>query len=447
MTDGNLGLVGAVSMALGGMIGGGIYAVLGVVVNISGTLSWLSFLLAGVVAMCAGYSYVKLNRLSGPEGASPTYLEWFADSSTLAGMAGWTLLLGYVGSMAMYGYAFGSYAVDMLGVEAVLGVPLRPLLSAAIVLSFVALNVVGVEESNWVEIVLVVVKIVVLLGFVALGLYYGTRNGQLTAGTQSAEGLSTASAAIMAAAVSFVAFQGWQLLLYSQGTIEDHSDTVPTAIFVSIPSAVAIYIGVAVVTTSLVGLDLIAQHPEVALATAASQFGGSLGHFVISASALFSTASAINATLFTSAQFSDRLIANGLLPDVLDAETPADPEESGGLPTRIVLVFGALTTLFTILGSLQGITSFASLTFIVVFGGMSYLALTQRDHAAVSAIPPAVGLVGTATFLPLMLWHLFSAQRSVFYTVVGIAAVAVVVEVAYFRYDGFGQPPATTADD
>ncbi|MWG36979.1 APC family permease [Halomarina oriensis] len=447
MSDGKLGLTGAVSMALGGMIGGGIYAVLGVVVNVSGTLAWASFLLAGIVAMCAGYSYIKLNQLSEPEGASPTYLEWFADSSTLAGMAGWTLLLGYIGSMAMYGYAFGSYAVDMLGVEAVVGIPIRPLLSAAIVLSFVGLNVVGVEESNWVEIVLVVVKIVVLLGFVALGLYYGLGNGALTTGASSFAGASTASAIIMAAAVSFVAFQGWQLLLYSQATIEDHSDTNPKAIFISIPSAVAIYIGVAVVTTSLVGLDLIARHPEVALATAADQFGGSLGHFIISASALFSTASAINATLFTSAQFSDRLIANGMLPDVLDAETPNDPEEAGGLPTRIILVFGALTTAFTVVGSLQGITSFASLTFIVVFGGMSYLALTQRDHPDVSAIPPAIGLLGTATFLPLMLWHLFSSQRSVFYTVVGIAVVAVAVELAYFQWNEFGQPPATTADD
>lgn len=114
---GDLGLTGAVSMALGGMIGGSIYAVLGVVVKVTGALAWLSFVLAGLVALCAGYSYIKLNQLNDPEGVSPTYLEWFADSSTLAGMAGWTLLFGYVGSMAMYAYAFGSYAVDMLAVE------------------------------------------------------------------------------------------------------------------------------------------------------------------------------------------------------------------------------------------------------------------------------------------------------------------------------------------
>ena len=425
---GDLGLTGAVSMALGGMIGGGIYAVLGVVVNISGATAWVAFLLAGLVALCAGYSYIKLNQLSNPEGASPTYLEWFADSSTLAGMAGWTLLFGYVGSMAMYAYAFGSYSVDMLGVEQVFGLPLRVLLSLAIVGLFVGLNLVGVEESGWVEVVLVVLKIAVLVGFVGFGLWFGSSNGGIDTGIDS-----LGFEPIMAAAMSFVAFQGWQLLMYSQSTIKDHSDTNPTAIYLSIPTAVLIYIGVAIVTTSIVGVDLVSQHPEVALATAASEFGGGTGHFIIALSALFSTASAINATLFTSAQFSDRLIANDLLPDRLDTSTPDEFEEGEELPKRIILLLGVLTAAFTVVGSLEGITSFASLTFIVVFGAMSFLALQQRDHEDVSAIPPAVGLVGTVLFLPMMVWHLFTSQRAVFYTVAAISVVVVVLELVYFE--------------
>jgi amino acid transporter len=448
--DGGLGLIGAVSMALGGMIGGGIYAVLGVVVKVTGALAWLSFVLAGLVAMCAGYSYIKLNQLSHPEGASPTYLEWFADSSTLAGMAGWTLLFGYVGSMAMYAYAFGSYAVDMLAVEQIFGFPLRALLSLAIVGAFVGLNLVGVEESGWVEIALVVLKIAVLVGFVAFGLWFalggggaGAAGGTAGVGAGGGDGIqlglgSLGFEPIMAAAMSFVAFQGWQLLMYSQGTIEDHSDTNPTAIYISIPTAVAIYIGVAIVTTSIVGVALVSQRPEVALATAASAFGGSMGHFIIALSALFSTASAINATLFTGAQFSDRLIENELLPQQLDPKSPDEFEEGEHLPKRIILVLGVLTAVFTVVGSLEGITSFASLTFIVVFGGMSYLALTQRDHEDVSAIPPAIGLVGTAMFLPMMVWHLYAAQRGVFYTVALITVVAVAVELAYFEIDALG---------
>ncbi len=131
----------------------------------------------------------------------------------------------------------------------------------------------------------------------------------------------------------------------------------------------------------------------------------------------------------------------GDVPTRPDASSPDDPEEGGGLPKRIVLLLGLLTAAFTVVGSLEGITSFASLTFIVVFGAMSYLTLGQRDHENVSAIPPAIGLVGTTLFLPMMLWYLYTAQRGVFYTVVTIAAIAVAVELAYFKTDAFGYSP------
>ena len=169
---------------------------------------------------------------------------------------------------------------------------------------------------------------------------------------------------------------------------------------------------------------------------AASQFGGRWGHFVISPSELFSTVSAINATLFTGAQFSDRLIENGLLSQRFDESTPEEFEEGEDVPKRVVLVLGVLTTAFTVVGSLERITSLASLTFIVVFGGGSLLAFQQRDDD-VSALPPAVGPVGTAVFLPLMLRNPFSTRRGVFYTVAGLAVVAVAVELLDVETDVF----------
>ena len=55
-----MGLPGAWAMAVGGMIGGGIFSTLGGVVAIAGVWAWLSFVAAGLVALAAGYSYVKL---------------------------------------------------------------------------------------------------------------------------------------------------------------------------------------------------------------------------------------------------------------------------------------------------------------------------------------------------------------------------------------------------
>ena len=59
-TPGKLGFNATWAMAVGGMIGGGIFSTLGVVVGIAGSLAWLSFVAAGLIALAAGYSYVKL---------------------------------------------------------------------------------------------------------------------------------------------------------------------------------------------------------------------------------------------------------------------------------------------------------------------------------------------------------------------------------------------------
>jgi hypothetical protein len=69
-----LGFNATWSMAVGGMIGGGIFSTLGVVIGIAGGWAWLSFAAAGFIAFCAGYSYVKLAEHYGEGGGAFTFL-------------------------------------------------------------------------------------------------------------------------------------------------------------------------------------------------------------------------------------------------------------------------------------------------------------------------------------------------------------------------------------
>lgn len=429
------GLRNAVSMALGGMIGGGIYAVLGIVVAAAGPGAWLAFGLAGLVALCAGYAYVSLNRRTGHPGGAVVFVEEFLDASTVAGMVGWTLLVGYLGSMAMYAFAFGSYFVDLTGVALTATLPVvgavpvaRPLASVGVVAAFVALNALGVRETGFVEDLLVAAKIGVLGVFAVVGLRYGWQQGSLTLGLGELTGMGAATAA----AASFVAFQGWQLLFYDQDSMDDPRRTLPRAVFVAIPAAVVIYVAVALVTVALVP-ELVRQHPDTALAVAAGEFLGPVGRAVIGASALVSTASAINATLFSSSLLTQRLVRDDLLPPRIGAP---DGTPEGKPPVSAVFVLGGITAAFAVLGSLGGITSFASLSFIVVFGGACALALRNADELGCSRLPPALGLVGCGTFLPLLFLRLFREEPATFRTVVVVAVVVVGLELLYFRRPG-----------
>lgn len=421
MGNDNLGLLESVSMAIGGMIGGGIFAVLGVVATTSGTAAWLAFVAAGAIALCSGIANVALNNATDGNGGPITYIQQFTDRSTLAGMAGWTFTVGYIGTSAMYAFAFGSYFTELVGIHTVAGLPTRPLVSVSVVAVFVGLNALGAHASGRTENLLVGLKVGILLLFVLAGLYYGFRTGQLHSGFSS---LGTGP--LIAAAVSFVAFEGWELLLYDQESIRDPEETIRNAIYISIVAATALYAANAVVTTSLLDASTISQHAETALAIAAEPFLGQVGFILISAAALFSTGSAINATLFSTARFTDRLAANDLIPDQLS-------EESDDEPIRELLTVGLLAAAFTAVGSLQGITSFASLTFIVIMGGMNYLAIANRRETDISSLIPSLGFIGTMITIPLLLWHLYSKEFGVFLTAVGIAMAVIIVEVLYFE--------------
>jgi amino acid transporter len=259
----DLGLKEAVSMALGGMIGGGIYAVLGVVAQITFSAIWLAFLLAGIVAMCAGYSYHKLNTLTDNRGGSVTFVQCYIENTTLAGMTGWTLLFGYIGSMAMYAFAFGEFTAAFTIVPAAVGgMPTRPLTSVLAVAGFAGLNLIGARTSGTVENALVALKIGILVLFGVLGIVYAGEFSPVS--FDSGLGQLSGGGPLVAAAISFVAFQGWQLLYYDQESIKDPANTIRRAVYISIPVAVAIYILVGMVTVTLVPEALTAR-PHVAL--------------------------------------------------------------------------------------------------------------------------------------------------------------------------------------
>jgi hypothetical protein len=69
----------------------------------------------------------------------------------------------------------------------------------------------------------------------------------------------------------------------------------------------------------------------------------------------------------------------------------------------------------------------------VVFGGVSLLAVRQRNSDQVNSVVPAVGAVGAAAFFPLLLYRLYAAQPGTFYTVLLLAAAVLGVELFYFE--------------
>ncbi|MBT33213.1 MAG: amino acid permease, partial [Thalassobius sp.] len=153
------------ALAAGGMVGGGIYTVLGVVIAVSAQWTWFAFLFIGILAIVSTYSYVYLSNKYGESGGAFAFLEKI-DKEKIAGSLAWMLVLGYVLTISVYAYAFGHYlSFAFHGNETIIR-----FLAAGIVVALVGLNLAGVGKMTKVEIAIVSVNLLVLLGLGAYGL-------------------------------------------------------------------------------------------------------------------------------------------------------------------------------------------------------------------------------------------------------------------------------------
>src|SRR6476619_6762617 len=113
--SGQIGMVAAVSIGIGGMVGAGIFSILGVVAQAAGNAMWLSFAIGGVVALFSTYSYAKLGAAFPSAGGAVNFLVKSFGDGILAGGLNLFMWAGYIISLALYASAFGSYAATFVG--------------------------------------------------------------------------------------------------------------------------------------------------------------------------------------------------------------------------------------------------------------------------------------------------------------------------------------------
>jgi amino acid transporter len=381
-----LGFNGTWSMAVGGMVGGGIFSTLGVVIAIAGAWAWLSFLVAGLIALMSGYAYAKLAAYYGEGGGAFTFLREI-HAQGFAGSLSWILIVGYVLTNAVYAYTFGEY----LGHVAGLGPWFPRLAAVAIIAIFVLVNLRGAGEAGAIEIFLVWFKLFVLLGLAAFG-FAQWQPSMLSHGVPDA-GIG---AALFGAASVFMAYEGFQLLTYDYEDIDKPDQTLPRAILSAIVMVTITYIAVAIGTAMLIGADKIVLNKEVALAVAGGEVLGNTGLYIVTIAAAFSTGSALNATLFATARLSHLVALGGELPAALDHRNAA------GAPDRAVLALGFLAAVLAVTGKLSTLVEAASLSFLFTFAVVCGLAFQQK---AGNRFLTGIGALGAASAtLTLMIW-------------------------------------------
>jgi amino acid transporter len=351
----DLGLTELIAIALGGMVGGGIFAILGVSVQYIGNATPIAILIGGGLAYFAAYSYVKLALLYKDEGATYSFFKkTFPNLKYASSFIGWLIVFGYVSTLALYAYTFSSYLCSEFDS---LNQPFyRKLIACLIILCFAVINSISVKGMGKIEDWLVYTKIVILLLISVLLSSKGDVNHILPL----IEPKSTFIQIFIVASITFVAYEGFQLVIHAYNEMDRPQTNIPKAIYASIGIACLLYIGLSVAAICSIPKQNIIADKEYALASGSQNILGSFGHFVVVFGALLATSSAISGTLFGASRLMSVIASDGFLPKPLAHKVKVF------IPVKAIFTMSILAFVLIVSGGLQIILEFGSIAFILV---------------------------------------------------------------------------------
>lgn len=409
-----IGFWSAVSMGIGAMVGAGIFALLGEASVIAGNAVYVSFVMGGLIALASSYSLGKLGARYPSAGGMIEYLTQAFGSGTFTGSMGVILYFAAVVSLSLIAAAFGNYAQTFL--PASTPSVTNRILAVAILALFVAINLRGAASVALVERLTVALKFAVLAGLAFVGLWF------IDPERLAPARYPPASSILYSLAVTFFAYEGFRVITNAAEDMPDPARTLPRAMIAAVLLVMALYVAVAAAVFGNLPLDRVIETRHFALAEAARPAFGETGFTLVALTALVSTASAINATLYAVTNVTYQLAKDGELPSRFGE--PIAHSRQG-------LIISALIAALLALGlDLAEIAAIGSISVLLVHGvtHAGHLRLLDETRARAPLVALAAILAFGAAGMAFVYVSRELEQAAVL--LIGFLAAAVLTELA-----------------
>ncbi len=426
-----------IALGIGGIIGTGIFVLIGTAVvgdanrPGAGPGIILSFVLSGLTCALAALCYAELAAMIPVAGSAYTY-SYATLGEFLAWITGWNLILEYGIACVAVAIGWSGYFNNILkvvGIELPVWCTHAPgsaagglvnLPAAIIVLLVTVLLVVGTKESARTTGLIVMVKLAVIVFFIAVGLTAVEPTNWSPFMPYGFQGVGAA------AAIVFFAYIGFDAVSTTAEEAKNPQRNVPIGIIASLGICTVLYVLVAAVLTGIVPYQNIDIHAPVA--EALRVIGFNWGAAAVATGAVAGITSVLFVMMIGQIRVFFAMSRDGLLGPWLAKVHPRF-----GTPHRATIITGlgvAVLAAFVPIGAAADMTNIGTLAaFVLVCAGVLVLRKTRPLQPRPFRVPlmPWVPLLGVASclglmaFLPAVTWW-----RYVVWTVVGIAV--------YFAY-------------
>jgi amino acid transporter len=417
----------AAFIGTGAMVGAGIFALLGAAGEVAGAAVWISFLLAGGVAVLQGYSFAKLGARYPSAGGFLEYVVRGWGSGHFTGVIAWLLFAVNAIITAMVAVSFGSYAS-----AAVADNPDWTKLFAVLVIVVMAgLNVLGSQAVAKVQTLVVVVVIGILTVFSVATL--ANMNIELLA----VSGYPSLAQIVSSVALTFFAFLGFGVITFTAKDLADPQRQLPKAIYLALGIATVVYVAVALGVFGTLTVDEVIASGGTALAVAAEPVLGAVGYWLMSVTALFATAGATNSGLYPAAGLGEQMAAVGQFPPVMGRRV-------GGRAPMGILVTATVAIVLAVFFGLNAIASIGSAVALIVFTLVTFGHFRVRHETGAKAWLLVLADLTTVAVLVAFAATTLVNEPATAVALVAILLLSVVLDLVW-KSRRHGVPPVSTA--
>ena len=411
-----ISLLGALSIGVGGMVGGGIFAVLGEAISLAHGATFIAFFLAGIVALLTAYAYTKLSLFYRDSGGTVVFIDNAFAHNLLSGSVNFMLWLSYLVTISLYASAFASYGETFFTQKSTW---LHHLLICVAILLPSLINLVSATFVSRSESFIVALKVALLIVVIGFGfLHIDTSRLDLSAAAADPFSL------IVAGMIIFVAYEGFELIANASHQIERPERNIPRAFYGSVLFVITLYVLISIVTVGGVDEASLMEAKDYALALAAKPSLGAAGFTLVAVAALFSTFSAINATIYGNARLGYFLAKEGIIPTFLS-------KKKGEIPIDGVIVTTLLSLLLANTIDLTQIAIIGSAGFLLIFSIVNIAALRLHEKIGANVFVLVVASLLSIFALIALLTHTYATDPHAVWIFVAFIFISILFESSY----------------
>jgi len=378
---GSFGVRQAAFIGVGAMVGAGIFSLLGAAGEVAGSAVWVSFLIAGVIAVLQGYSFAKFGaRYPSAGGLLEYVIRGFGDGHS-TGIMAWLIYSVNAIVTAMVAVSFGSYASSAFAGDSEVWLKV---FAVGVVGAMTLLNMVGSQAVARVQTVVVVVVVGILSIFAVATL------SNIDPHLLAPSGYPPFKDIVSGVALTFFAFLGFGVITFTAKDLKEPGRQLPRAMYLALGIATVIYVAVSLGVFGTLTVQEVIDSGGTALAVAAEPVLGRAGYWMMSITALFATSGATNAGLYPATGLSDQMAAVGQFP-------PSMAHRVGGRLSVGLLGTAGLAAVLATFFDLTSIASIGSAVALLIFTLITAAHLRVREETGANPVILIIGMLCTGT--------------------------------------------------